>query len=450
MISGPVAVGCGHDSLRRSPCAVQQFDTVWQMPEITDHIPAPPRRLGLVVVVGALAMAAIIGFALTRNEPPGRTAGPIRVSGWAPYWQTDSSLASFKTNAAMFSDVSLFAWSTVAADNIRTETVDPRAIRSFATAAAQARVPFIATIFDGMQKGELAAVLADPSSRALHINTLVQFVVDGGFGGIDLDYEQFAFADGYDSWATTRPNWVAFITELAPRLHAEGKLLIVSAPPMYDKARTDESGYWVYDFEAIAPFIDSLRLMAYDFSTSEPGPIAPISWVAKVVSAARTMVPDKKIMLGVPVYGYSWVTGVTGTCPADQEPRRRNLSIRTATQLATEPGVVSTPQLQQSERTLAYTEVLNGFDAAGTAVSCSVSRLAWYPDQQGVFDRVALAERENLAGVALWALGYDSEQAWDAIVAAGTKTTLAPATSALPTASSVPPSASTSTMTPAG
>ena len=51
--------------------------------------------------------------------------------------------------------------------------------------------------------------------------------------GIDLDYEQFAFADGSASWAATRPNWVAFVTELADELHADDRTLTVSIPPVW-------------------------------------------------------------------------------------------------------------------------------------------------------------------------------------------------------------------------
>ena len=319
----------------------------------------------------------------------------------------------------MFQDVSLFAWSTIGANSIRSESLDPGALDAFKRAAAQAQVPFIATIFDGMDAGKLAAVLADPASRALHVQTLVQFAVDGGFAGLDLDYEQFAFADGRQSWAATRPNWVSFISELGPALDAEGKQLIISAPPIYDKGQTDDSGYWVYDFAAIAEYIDSLRVMTYDFSTSEAGPIAPIDWVTRVVAATRTMVPDSKIMLGVPVYGYSWVSNVTGNCPPDQEPRRRNLSTRSATTLAQQAGVVSTWEPTQAERILTYSEQVSGIDATGAAVSCTVSRVAWVLDQQAIYERVLLAERSNLAGVALWSLGNDDTATWDAIVAAG-------------------------------
>ena len=57
---------------------------------------------------------------------------------------------------------------------------------------------------------------------------IAAFAADNDFDGIDIDYEQFAFADGRDTWAATRPNWVAFVEELADaparrRPHADGQ-----------------------------------------------------------------------------------------------------------------------------------------------------------------------------------------------------------------------------------
>ena len=46
---------------------------------------------------------------------------------------------------------------------------------------------------------------------------------------------------------------------------------------MFDGGRTDASGYWVYDYAAITPLVDDIRVMAYDYSiaSGQPGPIAP-------------------------------------------------------------------------------------------------------------------------------------------------------------------------------
>src|SRR4051812_42834609 len=78
----------------------------------------PLRRLVLLGGAAALILAAIMGYALTRDQSWERSGPPATVSAWAPYWQTDSALASFTANRAVFSDLSLFAFHATAADSV--------------------------------------------------------------------------------------------------------------------------------------------------------------------------------------------------------------------------------------------------------------------------------------------------------------------------------------------
>ncbi len=138
--------------------------------------------------------------------------------------------------------------------------------------------------------------------------------------GIDLDYEGFAFTDGHDSWASTQPVWVAFVTELAAALHANGKLLSVTIPPTW-LAGGVPTGYPVYAQASIAPVVDRLRLMVYDWSVSSPGPISPMSWLNQVIAYSNSAIPAasdrSKLQLGVPSYGRDWGRQVKSTeiCP---------------------------------------------------------------------------------------------------------------------------------------
>ena len=150
----------------------------------------------------------------------------------------------------------------------------------------------------------------------------MHLAVANGYAGLDLDYEQFGFADGTSTWSSTRPNWVAFIVALSRGLHAQAKLLAVTVPPTYNGSRVNGSGYWVYDDGAIAPWIDRLRIMAYDYSLGSPGPVAPLYWVEAILRYAVTIVPPSKLQVGVPAYGRTWVTGISGTCPAGVAPSR--------------------------------------------------------------------------------------------------------------------------------
>lgn len=387
--------------------------------EGTQEAKSSTSRLVTFCVVAALMLTAVVVYGFTHTGRWKRSGPPITVSSWAPYWQADSALASFNANAAVFGDVSMFGYFTDAAGSVKPyATMDPNAPLVLKRDARAAGVEFVASIIDATKPREMAAILADPATRAVHVDAVTRFAIAGDVDGVDLDYENFAFNDGKATWAETRPNWIAFLTELSKSLHASNKTLTVSVPPVYDNKRTDDSGYWVYDYAAMGKIVDHIRVMAYDFSTSAPGPIAPLDWVTKVVAATRSMVPRERIILGLPVYGYDWVVNTVGVCPVDNKPRRKNLSTKSAGELAARKGIAPTWDVAKAERTFTYAETVTGLDAAGAPTSCTANRVVWYADAQAVHQRAWLAERQDLAGIALWSLGSDDASVWQGIAAA--------------------------------
>jgi spore germination protein YaaH len=390
--------------------------------EVDERAPARPRRAGLFATAGlaVAAIAASVGFAASRDTWE-RTGPPIRVASWAPYWQPETALASFQGNSEIFGDVSLVAYSALDTTTIATYDGLPDGTKEvYRSAAAAAGVPFIATIFDDSPSGTMAGILADPVTRAAHVQAVVDVVVNGGYDGVDLDYETFAFSDARSTWAATRPNWIAFLTELDARLEPLAKQLIVSVPPVYDGGQTDASGFWVYDYAAMGQVVDRIRVMAYDYSYAggQPGPIAPIEWVRGLVDAITELVPPEKVDLGIPTYGYDWVVTVSGTCPADQEPRTRAMSTVRAARTVAERGIAPIWDPVTEERSFDYVDTLTGADSAGTPVSCTVNRTVHYLDAVAVHRRAVVAHRNDLHGVALWALGNDDPLTWEGLRAA--------------------------------
>ena len=78
----------------------------------------------------------------------------------------------------------------------------------------------------------------------------------------------------------------------------------------------------VYDYHALGAAVDELKIMTYSFSGpwSSPGPQAPLGWTRAVIDFARTVVPAKKIYMGLPFYGYDWhAGGATAVQAADAE-----------------------------------------------------------------------------------------------------------------------------------
>lgn len=363
----------------------------------------------LVFALFAVAGAAVV---LTReSSPPPKPDIPL--DAWVPYWGLDASLPVVGRRVPSMRDVSPFWFNAVGVDEI---VVDPNAspdlTRQFMDELRDLDVAVVPSIIDAMPAGGMAAILADPITRSRHVDAIVGFADDGGYDGIDIDYEQFAFADGRLTWADTRPHWVAFVEELGAALRADGRTLTVSIPPVYDDGRTDDSGFWVYDYGAIVDHVDRIRIMAYDFSVGEAGPIAPLSFVESAITGAieATGSPDK-LVLGLPAYGRNWVVAVTGDCPAENVPGRTSVSARSVDELIARRGADPVFSERTGESLFEYElEVSDGVD------TCVQTRRVHYVDGDGIALRMDLARQYRLDGVALWAFGFDDDAVWEAIL----------------------------------
>jgi spore germination protein YaaH len=387
--------------------------------------PVASRRGLLLALVGTLLFGLVAPIGPARAAAPPRT--PL-VSGWLPSWATQDALAGVEGNADLFADASPF-WYTARASNGTTTvstTVDD-GTRAAVMASLRARgIPVIPSVADGSAARAMAAVLKDPAARTSHVVQLVDLVAANGFDGIELDYEKFAFSDGASTWATTRPAWVAFVTELGAALHASGKKLALAVPPMYDGSRTSSSGYWVYDYAGVAPSVDSLRIMTYDYSVSRPGPISPLSFIRRTMSYAVTAFPAERIRMGLPAYGRLWVArradgtqSITGTCPTGAPLGTTSFTTAASLGYLAARAGATQPILRFDEPTgemvATFRSTYTGTDAAGAATSCDVDHEAWWVDERGVAARMPLISEFRLAGAAIWHLGGVDAGSWTAM-----------------------------------
>jgi hypothetical protein len=384
----------------------------------------PAWTVGVSVAVLALLVALVPGLA--RPAPaaaePGRS--PL-VAGWLPSWATPASIASVEANPDLMGEASPF-WYTARAANgavSLTATVDAATMASVLASLRGRGIPVVPSVADGSAARAMAALLADPGARARHVAQLVELAVANGYDGIELDYERFAFNDGRDTWPTTRPNWVAFVTELGNALHAAGRTLALAVPVIYDGNRSSSSGYWVYDYAGIAPVVDSLRIMTYDYSVSRPGPIAPLAFQRRALSYATSVFPAARIRLGIPAYGRLWTArradgtpSVTGSCPTTPKvPGTTSFTTAVASSYLT--GVAGAPPAMAFDPTTGemratFAKEYRGPDGKGGQTACVVDHVAWWVDAQGVGARMPLVAEFGLAGVAFWHLGGMDAASW--------------------------------------
>lgn len=337
-------------------------------------------RAGLMLLVVATCLQTTLG-----------ASEPKRVAANLVFWDQARGFEAIAANVDLLSEVTP-VWYHLAADGTvkayeksKGTTYEDPAVLSFLRKAGVRVVPAVSNVVDGEWDGPLVShIIADPQRMAAHVSNLVDLAVSRGYDGLDLDYESLAASD--------RAAFTAFVTHLAGALHAKGKVLTVNVHP-----KTSEPGTWggpiAQDWAAIGAVADQVRVMMYDYhwSSSDAGPIAPVNWVAGVLSFARTMIPAGKIMQGVPFYGYDWV-GRTGSPVVWGD----------AMALADKRGTTINWDRDSAAPWFQYS------DQGG-------EHAVWFENATSVDAKLQLANAYGVGGVVVWRVGGEDPATWSAL-----------------------------------
>jgi spore germination protein YaaH len=337
-----------------------------------------------VVLAGAVAAA-------TTLLPPSTPAAPGRtVVASLPFWDIGNGTATVLAHRQDLTEVSPFIYG-LAADGRIVNQYHSAYAATVGTAIARLRraglpvVPTLANITAGnWSYAPVARMLHDPALRRRQVAQIVALVLAHRYAGIDIDYENLHAAD--------RHAFTAFIAGLATALHAHGKILSVAV-----FAKASNAGYGganlAQDYAALGRAADQVRIMAYNYhwATSPPGPVAPIGWVRAVLRYATAQMPARKIILGIPLYGYDWSGG-----------RGAALSWLRAFQLAT--LYHARPHYDTAAQ-----EPWFGYTAGGR------THVVWFENQASSRAKFAAAAGSGAGGVFLWMFGYEDTTTWAAL-----------------------------------
>lgn len=225
-----------------------------------------------------------------------------------------------------------------------------------------------------------SSIIAYENYRRNALDSIAAYVEKVNAGGVCLDFEYLNPA--------LKKEFTEFCREVKEVL--AGKKLLVAVFPYVDWA---EPAKEVYDYRRLGEICDGVIVMTYDQHRPQdsPGPVAARDWVSANLAYFLTKIKPEKLWLGIAGYGYRWQTG---------KKRGTALPAWYCREKAIQKGIAGTYHPQTGNDFLQYTENSNTYTI-------------WWEGARGMKEKMALAAARNLAGVALWRLGYEEEEFWE-------------------------------------
>lgn len=348
-------------------------------------------------------------------------ATPFYYAGWIPFWSKQGGAQNASLNLEKLREVSPFSYEVkndgTLVDKLK---INEGLWPGWLHAVRDAGIKIIPTIawFNG---ADIHKLLSNKNKRLAHEDAIAKLVKDNKFDGIDIDYE--------GKLAETNPYFSLFIQGLAIRLHPMKKILsctVEARMPVssrYYQTGTSADYEYANDYKVLNKYCDEVRIMAYDQGVidikldAQKGngklyaPVADGDWSEKVIKETIKTINPKKVMLGVPTYGYEyevvWSNGVT------TYRRLRSLNFFQAINVAVAAGV---PILRNSageagfwytSSTLIEVSPALRWDVSSTepaeiafsSAARGITRFVSLSDSRAAAEKIALAKKYGLRGV---------------------------------------------------
>lgn len=222
-----------------------------------------------------------------------------------------------------------------------------------------------------------------------------------GMDGINIDFEMVrkVSSEGY----------VQFIRELAIRCDEAGIVLSVD---MYTP--TESNVY--YDRQSVGEAADYVIIMGYDehwAGCGQAGSVASLPFVTNGILNTLSEVPAERVINAVPFYTRVWYEDEIENAPENSVIVEDSINGDYALS-SKAVGMGNAKELLKSNgANLIWMEELGQYYGEYYADG----RLArvWLEDRESLSAKLGVMKQNNLAGVACWKLGLESEEAWEAI-----------------------------------
>ncbi len=398
-------------------------------------IAGPATQAALAVVTPSVST----GGTLTGKSLTGPYTGPLEFSGWVPDWRLASASLDVLPHVNQLKSVMPFAFEVNDDGTIRdTAELSKNEWPTIIAAAKAAKSRVVPTVMwgDGVA---MQNVLSNATTRVALEDAIANLVKTNNFDGIDIDFEA--------KQEQTRDYFSLFLKGLYSRMGTKWVYCTIEArSPLnhrYLPGQTipaDATDY-ANDYNAINKYCDRVEIMAYDQGTvdqllngARSAPYAPVAdpaWVEALVTLAAQNIAKNKIIIGVATYGYEYT--VTPENGAFKYQRLWAFNPRYGTQIAAQLGITPT-RTSANELGFIYdptklnaaapsgtdsTQVQQTTQPSTTVAQNSGSQvntnapfnyMAW-SDASAIADKVSLARRLGIRGVAVFSLGGAEDQA---------------------------------------
>lgn len=340
---------------------------------------------------GRLLLFFLVAAGMIWGPGPARALPVSRVVGYLPEWT-----AQKKTwDLSLLSDLMIFSGSLSAKAELsvtggwsRTilDEAHGRGVRVFLSVRCFAPDVIHAALLPGAGQDALLAAMVE------------QALIKQPGDGVELDFEGMNAAD--------RAGLVAFVKRLRGLLRAKNPTASVAlALPAVDWSSA-------YDVAQLAAEADLLFIMGYGFhygGSTVAGPVAPLDggtrWgryhLRSTVETYKRLagpLAKERVVLGLPLYGYDWPTAgpdIGAKTQGDGAAMFYAAARAAAKTAGRKWDADSSTPWYAYQKAGAWHQV-------------------WYEDEESLGAKMDLAIGGGLAGVGLWALGYEDASFWDA------------------------------------
>jgi len=367
-----------------------------------------------VVIAGSTAFLTVKNYVVPKIEGENVTLVNIiapkrEVIGFLPYWlasKADSDYSKYITNLTYFSlsvneDGSIQEYTNPGESEPGFYSLTSGKMDGFLNKAKQKNLDLSVSVFSGDNK-IIAKMVENPKESAQNfLKDITPIMKEYDFTELNLDIEYVG-----DTTPEMRKKYTQFVKEV--RKNLDNQTIRHLSIDVSASAFVKETN--LVDPDEIAPFVDKIIIMAYDYhyrGSYVTGPVAPGEGAGIVsefdtqaaVEAALKVAPAGKIILGAPLYGYEWES--IGDNPRSAVVPGSGLTISNsrAEEFLAECATCSAV----FDETDKETHVIYKDQQTGTY------HQVFYPNKQATEYKIELAKKYSLKGMAFWALGYEGK-----------------------------------------